>query len=64
MRYAAFVRAVMVGRDGLHREALLDAFDRLWRRGVDVLSFGGVKNGLGIGECLTSMENADIHLFI
>ncbi len=23
-----------------------------WRRGVDVLSFGGVKNGLGIGECL------------
>jgi threonine aldolase len=23
-----------------------------WRRGVDVLSFGGVKNGLGVGECL------------
>ena len=23
-----------------------------WRRGVDVLSFGGVKNGLGVGECV------------
>lgn len=23
-----------------------------WRRGVDVLSFGGVKNGLAVGECL------------
>lgn len=23
-----------------------------WRRGVDVLSFGGVKNGLAMGECI------------
>lgn len=23
-----------------------------WRRGVDVLSFGGVKNGLAVGECI------------
>lgn len=26
--------------------------DMSWRRGVDVLSFGGVKNGLAVGECI------------
>ena len=26
MRYAGFVRAVMLGRDGLHRPVLLDCF--------------------------------------
>ena len=29
-----------------------------WRRGVDVLSFGGVKNGLGVGECLIFFDKA------
>lgn len=28
MRYAVFVRAVMIGRDGLHRAVLLDCFTR------------------------------------
>jgi threonine aldolase len=27
-----------------------------WRRGVDVLSFGGVKNGLGVGECVVFFD--------
>ena len=32
--------------------------DITWRRGVDVLSFGGVKNGLGMGECLVFFDTA------
>lgn len=27
-----------------------------WRRGVDVLSFGGVKNGLAVGECVVFFD--------
>ena len=27
-----------------------------WRRGVDVLSFGGVKNGLAVGECIVFFD--------
>jgi uncharacterized protein (DUF1697 family) len=43
MRYAAFVRAVMVGRDGLHREALLDAFEHAGaRRARSYISTGNV----------------------
>lgn len=29
-----------------------------WRRGVDVLSFGGVKNGLAVGECIVFFNKA------
>ncbi len=28
-----------------------------WRRGVDVLSFGGVKNGLAVGECIVFFDS-------
>jgi threonine aldolase len=29
-----------------------------WRRGVDVLSFGGVKNGLAVGECVVFFDKS------
>ena len=32
--------------------------DLTWRRGVDVLSFGGTKNGLGFGEAVVFFEGA------
>ncbi len=34
-----------------------------WRRGVDVLSFGGVKNGLAVGECVIFFDKALAHEF-
>ena len=33
--------------------------DMCWRAGVDVLSLGGVKNGLGIGEALVFFDKSD-----
>ena len=32
--------------------------DVTWRAGIDVLSFGGVKNGLGIGEAVVFFDTA------
>ncbi|MBU2533101.1 MAG: low specificity L-threonine aldolase [Alphaproteobacteria bacterium] len=32
--------------------------DMSWRRGVDVLSFGGVKNGLAAGECVVFFDKS------
>jgi threonine aldolase len=32
--------------------------DMSWRRGVDVLSFGGVKNGLAVGECVVFFDKS------
>lgn len=29
-----------------------------WRRGIDVLSFGGVKNGLAVGECVVFFDKS------
>ncbi|HRD75944.1 MAG TPA: low specificity L-threonine aldolase [Hyphomicrobiaceae bacterium] len=39
------------------------AADMSWRAGVDVLSLGGVKNGLGIGEAVVFFNPADAHEF-
>jgi threonine aldolase len=35
-----------------------------WRRGVDVLSFGGVKNGLGVGECVVFFDKTLANEFV
>ena len=32
--------------------------DMSWRAGVDILSFGGVKNGLAVGECIVVFDPA------
>jgi len=37
--------------------------DLSWRSGVDVLSFGGVKNGLAAGEAVLFFDNALAHEF-
>ena len=37
--------------------------DMTWRRGVDVLSFGGVKNGLAMGECIVFFNRDLAHDF-
>ncbi len=37
--------------------------DLSWRAGVDVLSFGGVKNGLGAGEAVLFFDKALAHEF-
>ena len=37
--------------------------DITWRAGVDVLSFGGVKNGLGFGEAVVFFDPAMAHEF-
>lgn len=34
------------------------AAEMSWRRGVDVLSFGGVKNGLAVGECIVFFDKS------
>ena len=43
MRHVAFIRAVMVGREGLHREVILDVFTRAGaRNAVSHLATGNV----------------------
>jgi threonine aldolase len=37
--------------------------DISWRAGVDVLCFGGVKNGLAVGECIVFFDRALSHDF-
>ena len=37
--------------------------DLTWRAGVDVLCFGGVKNGLAVGDCVVFFDRALSHEF-
>jgi threonine aldolase len=38
--------------------------DISWRVGVDILCFGGVKNGLAVGECIAFFDRADAKEFL
>lgn len=75
MRLVAFIRAVMVGREGLHRQRILDIFDQAGARDpVSHLATGNVSFDLDptdvdvlagtVGEAMSQVVGRDIEVFI
>ena len=62
MRYIAFIRAIMVGREGLHRQVILDIFEKAGaRNAVSHLATGNVSFDLepaGLVDLEDSVDGA------